>query len=140
METVVRSPSSLGETIRRLRKARRLTQEKLAARAGVHKNTINFIETGRIKNVESVTLAAVAGALEVDVAELHSSKLSTTRTDPLVDAYLQSPWSMIDRPTKAEIDWLRRTPTVAWIGEIPDPHDGEVVHLILSAHRRTRNS
>lgn len=55
--------------LRRLRKARKLTQEGLAEKAGLSAQIINDIEGGR-RWPRRATLAKVTAALEADVQEL----------------------------------------------------------------------
>jgi len=59
----------MGKTLRRLRKAKRLTQATVAARAGVTREYINKIEAGRYDPPLS-TINALAMALKVKPAEL----------------------------------------------------------------------
>jgi putative transcriptional regulator len=52
------------------RRARGLTQEGLAARSGISRETISRIETGRHQEPEVLTLVKLAEALDVHVFEL----------------------------------------------------------------------
>jgi transcriptional regulator with XRE-family HTH domain len=61
--------SRVGRTIRRLRLARDLTQERLAERAGNSWKHVGQIERGEV-NVGLDVLAGIAGALSVDIADL----------------------------------------------------------------------
>jgi transcriptional regulator with XRE-family HTH domain len=57
------------ENLLRLRQARKLSQEELAARASIHRTQISLMESGkRLPRLD--TLIKLAGALEVDVARL----------------------------------------------------------------------
>lgn len=58
-----------GEKIRELRHAKDMSQEELAAHAGVHRTYIGMVERGE-KNVTLVTLLRLAAALDVPPAEL----------------------------------------------------------------------
>lgn len=58
-----------GEGVRRLRKARGLTQLALAEKAGVHLNSISLIERGLIPPALD-TICSIADALDVRVSEL----------------------------------------------------------------------
>ena len=58
-----------GENILRVRQARKLSQESLAERAGIHRTQITLIESGR-REPRLLTLVRLAGALEVDVGTL----------------------------------------------------------------------
>lgn len=59
----------LGEAVRRLRKARGLTQEDLSGLTELHQNHIGGIERGE-RNITIKTVLALARALEVSPAEL----------------------------------------------------------------------
>ena len=54
----------LGSTIRRLRKAKKLTQNQLAARAETHGNYIGLIERGE-RNISALNVCYLAVALDV---------------------------------------------------------------------------
>lgn len=62
--------NSLGETVRRLRTKKGLSQGKLARLADVSNNTIVNIEAGKQDNPTIETLKGVAKALEVSVDDL----------------------------------------------------------------------
>jgi transcriptional regulator with XRE-family HTH domain len=63
---------NLAKNIERLRKAKGLSQEKLARLADVANNTLIKMESGENKNPTLETLKKVAKALEVSVDELIS--------------------------------------------------------------------
>ena len=58
-----------GQQIRALRQRKAISQEELAARAGVHRTYIGMIERGE-KNVTILTMVKMASALSVNVMEL----------------------------------------------------------------------
>ena len=62
--------SNLAENLRRIRKAKGLTQEKLARLADLTNNTIIKIEAGKNQNPTLDTLKKIAEALGVSVDEL----------------------------------------------------------------------
>ena len=68
----------LGARIRKLRKERGLSQEKLGARAGFDYRYIGFIEQARV-NPTIRTLEKVAGALNVPICDLCPSKLDLSK-------------------------------------------------------------
>lgn len=79
---------SFGEKVRALRHAAQLSQEGLAYRAGITKNQVQLIESGRgsaresgpISNPRMKTLFGLASALGVSPADLLPD-VATTRRD-----------------------------------------------------------
>lgn len=59
----------LGETLKRIRRLRRMTQEELAMKVQLSRTSITNIEKGRQKILVH-TLAAIATALETPIGEL----------------------------------------------------------------------
>lgn len=64
------SMSNITKNIRKLREAKRLSQEKLARMADVANNTIIKIEAGKNQNPTLDTLKKIAKALEISVDDL----------------------------------------------------------------------
>lgn len=62
--------TTIGDRIRSLREFRDLTQEELAARAGVHVDTIRKLEQGQRQSSRINTLRALARALDVQLERL----------------------------------------------------------------------
>jgi len=62
--------SNITKTLRKLRVAKELSQEKLARLADVANNTIIKIEAGKNQNPTLDTLKKIAEALEVSVDDL----------------------------------------------------------------------
>jgi transcriptional regulator with XRE-family HTH domain len=58
-----------GENLLRIRQARKLSQEALAERAGIHRTQLSFLENGRRQPLME-TLSRLAGALDVPVSML----------------------------------------------------------------------
>jgi len=58
-----------GARLRRLRKAIKLSQEKVALKAGIDRSYYGGIERGE-HNVSLINIERIAGALEVETAEL----------------------------------------------------------------------
>jgi ribosome-binding protein aMBF1 (putative translation factor) len=58
-----------GRRVRTLRRERRLSQEALAARAGVHRTYVGSVERGE-RNVSVLNIHALAAALDVDPSDL----------------------------------------------------------------------
>jgi len=63
---------ALGREIRRHRKQRKLSQEQLAERAGLHRNYVGYLERGE-RNPAATTLFQIARALDIGLAELVSA-------------------------------------------------------------------
>ena len=64
-----------GENLLRIRQARKLSQENLAERAGIHRTQISLLESGRRQPLLE-TVVRLAGALDVPVDD-------PVRGDPL---------------------------------------------------------
>lgn len=64
------SSNNLSTTIKKLRKEKGLSQEKLARLADVANNTIIKIEAGKNQNPTLDTLKKIAKALEISIDEL----------------------------------------------------------------------
>ncbi|HEX4182983.1 MAG TPA: helix-turn-helix transcriptional regulator [Caulobacteraceae bacterium] len=71
---------ALGREIRRHRRAKKLSQEQLAERAGLHRNYIGYLERGE-NSARIVTLFQITDALGIGLAELVAG-LSPGPRDP----------------------------------------------------------
>ena len=60
--------TKFGNRLRQLRKERGLTQEKLAAKAGLHYTYIGSVERGE-KNISLVNIERLAAMLDVEIIE-----------------------------------------------------------------------
>jgi transcriptional regulator with XRE-family HTH domain len=60
---------NIAANVRRLRKAKKVSQEKLADICGYHRTYVGMIERGE-RNITIATLEALAGALGVDPRQL----------------------------------------------------------------------
>lgn len=58
-----------GQQVRTLRQRKAMSQEELAARAGVHRTYIGMIERGE-KNVTIISMMKIATALDIEISEL----------------------------------------------------------------------
>jgi transcriptional regulator with XRE-family HTH domain len=58
-----------GENLLRIRQARKLSQEALAERAGIHRTQMSLLENGR-RQPRLETLSRLAGALDVPISML----------------------------------------------------------------------
>lgn len=120
--------------VKRLRDAAvpKMSQERLGELAGVHKNTINRLETGK-QTIELPTLMALAEALGVAVADLIAAPVEETPTSEAVTAYQRSPWAALDIPQPHELVELSGPHVLRSIGAHAD---AEAVHYQLLAIRR----
>lgn len=64
----------MGHKIREIRIEKGMTQEELAERSGVSRVSISLIENGKITNVSSNTLRALADALGVSLDAIFFSE------------------------------------------------------------------
>jgi transcriptional regulator with XRE-family HTH domain len=121
------------ENLRRLRDAAGLTQEALANKSDVARPTIANYERGASDNVEMATLAALAGALGCEVADL-VRKLPSGHVviAELLASYLER-WEKIDAPTEPELQWLRDLPPTFWFGGEATP---DSVHELIVHYRK----
>ncbi|TDD93458.1 helix-turn-helix domain-containing protein [Actinomadura rubrisoli] len=62
--------STIGITLKRIRHERGLTQEGLAEKAGLSRDTVSKLEQGRRQGERTTTLMRLANALDVDLGEL----------------------------------------------------------------------
>lgn len=58
-----------GRHLRTLRMARKVSQEKLAAQAGLHRTYVSSVERGE-RNISLVNIERLAGALEVPLRDM----------------------------------------------------------------------
>ena len=69
MVELARSPEQLGNTIRRARKARGMSQSELGKKAGLHQRTISVIETGNpAARLETILAVLAVLNLELQIA------------------------------------------------------------------------
>lgn len=126
--------SIVGENLKRLRNQAtpKLSQTALGKMAGVSRTTIAAIEGGYYGSIELTTLARLAKALEVSVDDL-MGPVTSGPIQPYVEAFLESPWVEVLKPTDDEVQWLRSLPSQVWSGAEPN---AETVAEILRWHRR----
>ena len=60
-----------GNNIRRLRTAKKISQEELAFRSGLHRTYIGMIERGE-KNITLINIDKIARGLDIDLKKLFS--------------------------------------------------------------------
>lgn len=63
----------MGYKIKERREELKMSQEELAEKAGVTRQTISLIETGRVENVTLATMKSIAAALEDTVEHIFLS-------------------------------------------------------------------
>jgi HTH-type transcriptional regulator/antitoxin HipB len=66
MTELARSPKQIGNTIRRVRKKRGMSQSELGIKAGLRQETISLIENGN-SATKLETILAVLSALELEL-------------------------------------------------------------------------
>jgi transcriptional regulator with XRE-family HTH domain len=66
------NPSAMGRRVKRLRRAKNMSQQTLAAKAKVTQGLIHQLEAGVIQDVRSQVVVRLAKALGVPVTELLS--------------------------------------------------------------------
>lgn len=66
--------TKFGQRVRNLRKEKRLSQEELSFRAGLHRTYIGMIERAE-KNITLVNIAKIAEALNIEMKDLFNDNL-----------------------------------------------------------------
>ena len=82
MVEIVRSPKSLGVTLRRHRRQLKLTQAELAARAGIRQGTVSQVENG-LETVKLRTVMDLLRALDLELAIQQRSRGSHSEIEDL---------------------------------------------------------
>jgi transcriptional regulator with XRE-family HTH domain len=126
-----RRPSPIGVALKRVRTLAKMSQRRLAELAEVSPTTIATLESGASQTADMGTLRKFAVALNVRVSELTDID-AVAPAEPLLAAYLASPWSALDKPTKEELAWFRSLPGVVFFDAARTP---EAVHYLLVARR-----
>jgi transcriptional regulator with XRE-family HTH domain len=81
-----------GDRIREIREARKLTQDQLAAKAGISKGFLSDVETGK-RNISSANLLMIANVLNASIEYLLRGSLETQvllREDVTIPAELSA--------------------------------------------------
>lgn len=128
--------SAIWPNLQTLRDRAGLTQQQLADRAKVRRETVSRLESGKKVRTSTGTVDAIARALGVRVADLYTEAPSVTETpiEPLLQRFLVSPWGQAIAPTPDELQWLRSAPSAFWVGL--DPSD-ETFALLVQAYRKS---
>ncbi len=66
--------TKFGQRVRNLRKEKRISQEELSFRAGLHRTYIGMIERAE-KNITLVNIAKIAEALNIEMKDLFNDNL-----------------------------------------------------------------
>lgn len=82
MTDLARTPSQIGNLIRRARKKRGLSQAKLGEQTGLRQETISLIETGN-PAVRLDTLLAVLAMLELEFRVVPRSKATAAEIESI---------------------------------------------------------
>lgn len=126
---------TFGERLREWRDRRKLTQDQLARRIGVHRMTIAKLEAGQRAAPSAETLRDLAKALRVSMAALLGS--TNPETEKALQDYEGSPYylQLVDEGNpieEAEREFLRYVIESVWAEGKPTP---KALHHILLAYR-----
>lgn len=127
--------SPLGLAIQQLRAERRLSQQKLADRAGISRSAIAKVVTGESDTMTIESAEKLAKVFDMTINELLDMRRAP---DPRAFTdYLKSPWALLDKPTAALKERLRRKLRGAELeaGDAP-PIDPKAVHELLEVLKR----
>jgi PAS domain S-box-containing protein len=72
-ERILNAPSILGQNIRQWRRKRALSQSALAQQAGISHATISRLESGKVREIRSASLSAIASVLDLPIDALITS-------------------------------------------------------------------
>ena len=123
-----RSRPWIGENLRRIRKARQISQRALEERSGVGRAVITRLELGVQDDATLDTLERLAEALQSTVEELIRPTIGESDADAigaLIDEFERQERGEIEGRAPMvyaqpdEIAWLRSLPSVVWIGAPP---------------------
>jgi transcriptional regulator with XRE-family HTH domain len=126
---------TMGERLRTLRDAAKLSQSELSRRSGVSQSEISKIERGERTSVGLDIIAAIEQALGVTPGDIAGfALLPEDAHSRSLDAFLRSPLAAHLRLKDDEVDALRR---IRWFeaGEEPDE---EAWFDLVRARRRLR--
>jgi len=109
-------PSIIGLNVRRLRTARGLSQDELAAKSGWGSRVyIARIETGAVQTPSLETQQRLADALEVPLAELAKPAHGVSPIAPLVEGFRESDLARAIGATEEELAYLLRLGDLKWL-------------------------
>ena len=110
--------NSIGENIRKARKAAGMTQEELAAKAGMHKGSIAQYERG-LRNPKKEYIQKIVSALDVSYSELDPDVLGND-ADLVNQAFTRGYQTGYETAKKEVLERMK-----TWLGEKEDDPDGE---------------
>ena len=65
----------MGYRVKKIRLEKRMSQDELCKRAGVSRQTISDLESGREVNTTTATLGKIADALDCSIADILTNKV-----------------------------------------------------------------
>ena len=113
-----REGSSIGENIRRVRKAAGMTQEELAAKAGMYKGSIAQYERG-LRSPKNEYIKKIASALDVSYSELDPDVLGND-ADLVNQAFTRGYQTGYETAKKEVLERMK-----TWLGGKEDDPDGK---------------
>jgi len=128
---------SIGEVIKALRRARDMSLDSLATRAGLCRGTIIAIESPDC-NPTIKTIEAVAEALGVSTCAIISAASALDEQKARIEQYRSSDYRRAEAIGDEEIEWLKTVPVTVFLGE--SPSDKAITMLILARRETTRSA
>lgn len=115
-----RGLDQLATNLKEFRRRRGLTQQQLADLSGVDRSTIGQLETRRLKDTSTATLAPLADALGVAVHDLVFDRTKTP-VEPMIEQLRQSHLVQQLKPplSESDIQFLRSQGTLTWLDRKP---------------------
>lgn len=110
--------NSIGENIRRARKAAGMTQEELAAKAGMYKGSIAQYERG-LRSPKNEYIKKIASALDVSYSELDPDVLGND-ADLVNQAFTRGYQTGYETAKKEVLERMK-----TWLGGKEDDPDGK---------------
>lgn len=128
----------IAENVKSFRKSSNppLSQYTLADRSRLSRGTIANLELAKSGKPDLDTLAKIADALGVSVADLMTPQTVSISGNRVAQTLLESPWAHVLNPTDEEISWLKSLPETTWHGVEPS---GEIIAEFIQALRRSRS-
>jgi len=128
-------PGLVGRNLKRLREAKKLSQEALGEASGINRTTIAKLERGHQADASvDAMVVPLAKGLGVRPSELLEVPGEALPLEPLIKAFLASPFAAVLKPPiqESELERLRSVPDAFWFGVKATP---EVLAKIVEAYR-----